>query len=123
MNSVGWFEIYCEDLTRAAAFYGAVFQCEFEPNEFDDGDLEMRMFPGDYSAYGATGALCKWSKAKPGVGGTTVYFSCEDCAVEESRVADAGGVVVQPKYDIGRHGFVSMIQDTEGNLIGLHSMK
>ncbi len=42
-----------------------------------------------------------------------VYFSCEDCAVEEARVEAAGGSVVRPKYSIGDHGFVSIASDTE----------
>jgi predicted enzyme related to lactoylglutathione lyase len=30
--------------------------------------------------------------------------------------------VVRPKHQIGEHGFVSLAVDTEGNMIGLHSM-
>ena len=52
-----------------------------------------------------------------------VYFSCEDCAVEESRTVAAGGQVAKPKYSIGEHGFVSLIIDTEGNMVGLHSQR
>jgi predicted enzyme related to lactoylglutathione lyase len=60
---------------------------------------------------------------KPGTGGTLVYFACEDCANEASRVVDAGGQVLQQKFQIGEHGFCSIVMDTEGNTIGLHSMK
>ena len=52
-----------------------------------------------------------------------MYFSVEDCAVEEARVADAGGQVVRPKFSIGEFGFVTVCQDTEGNMFGLNSMK
>lgn len=52
-----------------------------------------------------------------------VYFNCEDCAVEESRVAAAGGRVFKPKFSIGQYGFVALVHDTEGNLIGLHSLR
>ena len=54
---------------------------------------------------------------------TIVYFTCEDCSVEESRVAAAGGSVQRSKMSIGEYGFVSLVTDTEGNMIGLHSMK
>jgi predicted enzyme related to lactoylglutathione lyase len=30
--------------------------------------------------------------------------------------------VYVPKTDIGEHGFIAIIGDTEGNSIGLHSM-
>jgi predicted enzyme related to lactoylglutathione lyase len=38
-----------------------------------------------------------------------------------ARVEAAGGSVVQGKTDISPHGFVAIIRDTEGNLVGLHS--
>jgi predicted enzyme related to lactoylglutathione lyase len=54
---------------------------------------------------------------------TMVYFQCEDCAVEGSRVAAAGGKVVREKLSIGQYGFIVLAHDTEGNMIGLHSMR
>lgn len=60
---------------------------------------------------------------KPGSGGTLVYFACENCATETARVEDAGGKVLQAKFQIGEHGFVSIVMDTEGNTIGFHSNK
>jgi predicted enzyme related to lactoylglutathione lyase len=58
-----------------------------------------------------------------GPGGTIVYFASNDCAVELSRVAGAGGQVLQEKMSIAEYGFVALCIDTEGNTIGLHSMK
>ncbi len=51
-----------------------------------------------------------------------VYFSCDGCAVEEARVPGAGGAIVRPKFSIGDHGFVSIITDSEGTMVGLHSV-
>ncbi len=73
--------------------------------------------------YGAAGALVKSAYANPGVGGTMVYFSVENCAVGESRVAAAGGKVIRPKFSIGDFGWVTLCQDTEGNMFGLNSMQ
>ena len=53
---------------------------------------------------------------------TLVYFGCEDCAVEAARVASAGGTVHRDKFSIGQYGFIALVIDTEGNMIGLHSM-
>ncbi len=69
------------------------------------------------------GALTKSAHAGLGVGGTIIYFGVEDCAVQQARVAEAGGVVVRPKFSIGEFGFVVLVQDTEGNMIGFNSMK
>ena len=124
INPVNWFEIYTNDLERASAFYQAVFQVEFQ--SLDDptgGGLRMMLFPFDPERPGSSGALAHTPDIPAGGNSTIVYFSCEDCAVEESRVVDAGGQVIRSKMSIGEHGFVSILNDTEGNVIGLHSMK
>ena len=58
-----------------------------------------------------------------GGGGTLVYFSCEDCAAEVARTIKNGGKVFKDKFAIGEYGFIALVIDTEGNMIGLHSMK
>jgi len=60
---------------------------------------------------------------KAGGNSTLIYFSCEDCAVEESKVEAAGGRIQKPKMSIGEYGFISLAIDSEGNMFGLHSMK
>ncbi len=52
-----------------------------------------------------------------------VYFSCSDCSVEESRVEKFEGRMDRHKMSIGEYGFISLVFDTEGNRIGLHSLK
>ncbi|HTO14629.1 MAG TPA: VOC family protein [Edaphocola sp.] len=122
-NPFTWVEIYVEDMTRAQKFYETVFQIKMitmqTPGEF--GDLEMLSFPWAPGEGNISGALCKTNDMKPGVGGTLVYFTCEDCAIETERVEKAGGKVLQAKFPIGEHGFCSVIMDTEGNNIGFHS--
>lgn len=123
MNQVGWFEVYVEDMPRAVAFYNAVFDTQLEFYPAEGGDLEMWMFPFTPGAPNAGGALVKSDFNGPSDKGTLVYFSCDDCAVEEARAAQAGAQVVMPKMAIGENGFVSLIKDSEGNTIGLHSLK
>ena len=123
MNAIGWFDIYLTDLDRAVEFYQTVLQCKLEPIGDPTGETQMMSFPADMGAYGAGGALSKSPHAGPGVGGTIVYFNSEDCAVEESRVEAAGGQIVRPKFSIGEFGFVSLCMDTEGNMVGIASMK
>ena len=90
---------------------------------FTTGETQMMSFAGDMQAYGAAGALVKTEHAKPGPGGTQVYFSVEECATQQERVSDAGGTVIRPKFSIGQFGFVVLCKDTEGNMIGFNSMK
>lgn len=123
-NPVGWFEIYVQDLDRAKAFYEAVFKVAL--NRLDSPTpmpgLEMLAFPMNMEGSGASGAIVKMEGCPSGGMGTLVYFSCEDCANEASRVDAAGGSVCKPKMSIGEYGFIALVMDTEGNLIGLHSM-
>jgi len=123
MNAVGWFDIYVSDMERAVVFYEAVLGQKLEEIGDPTDETQMMSFPGDMKSYGASGALVKSAHATPGTGGTQVYFSVEDCSVEESRVAEAGGKVIRPKFSIGEFGWVTLCQDTEGNMFGLSSMK
>ena len=70
-----------------------------------------------------TGALVKMEGADSGGNSTIIYFSCEDCAVEQARVPVAGGQILRKKWSIGEYGFVALVVDSEGNTIGLHSLK
>ena len=122
MNAVAWFDIYVNDLDRAVAFYETVLDQKLEAMGDPTGETQMMSFPADMSAYGAAGALTKSEHASPGTGGTVIYFSSQDVAVEEGRVAKAGGKVIRPRFSIGEFGWVSLCQDTEGNVFGLNSM-
>lgn len=124
-NPISWFEIYVDDMPRAKKFYEAVLKISLEKLDTPSdalGDMEMQAFPSSMDLYGASGSLVKMKGFPAGGNSTLVYFGCEDCAVEESRVADAGGKVTRGKISIGDYGFISLVVDTEGNMIGLHSM-
>jgi predicted enzyme related to lactoylglutathione lyase len=122
-NAVGWFDIYVTDLKRACAFYEAVLGCKLQAMEDPTSETQMRAFPAEMSAYGASGALVKSHHGRPGAGGTLVYFSVEDCAIQEALVAKSGGQVLRPKFSIGAFGWVTLCMDTEGNPFGLNSRK
>lgn len=124
-NPVGWFEIYVNDIARAKQFYEAVFNIQLSeltpPSE--GNSLQMWAFPSDMQVYGASGALVKMSGITAGANSTLIYFSCEDCANEAARIGEAGGKIHESKTSIGEYGFIVLAFDTEGNMIGLHSMK
>jgi hypothetical protein len=120
-NPVGWFEIYVQNLDRAKTFYQKTFEITLE--RLDGTDLEMWVFPMLPNGAGCPGAIVKMDGKGSGAGGTIIYFSCDDCAVESERASKAGGSIVRGKFSIGKYGFIAFIHDTEGNLIGLHSMR
>ena len=122
-NPVVWFEIYVQDMARAQKFYETVLGGKLEKLGDPTDSSEMMAFPGDREKYGANGALVKMDGAPSGGNSTLVYFGCEDCADEGSRVASAGGRVEREKMSIGEYGAIVLAVDTEGNMFGLHSMK
>lgn len=127
-NPVVWFEIYVQDMQRAKKFYEAVLNIKLEKMSAPTADMNMEMwtFPSDrataQTSYGACGMLVKMDGFPSGGGGTVIYFSCQDCATEISRVAQNGGTVVKEKMPIGEYGFIALASDTEGTMIGFHSM-
>ncbi|SDY68535.1 VOC family protein [Nitrosomonas sp. Nm33] len=86
-------------------------------------EIELWAFPMVKDARGASGALVKMKDGPSGGNCVLVYFMCTDCAVEATRAAASGGQIVREKMSIGQYGFISLVVDTEGNMIGLHSMQ
>lgn len=123
-NPVNWFEIYVDNIDRAKKFYANVLGKEMIDMP-TPGDMDMKMvsFPWVEGGVNATGALVQTESIKAGGNSTVVYFQTDDCLAEQNRVEKSGGTVVQPKFQIGEHGFCAICLDTEGNMFGLHSMK
>ena len=120
MNPIGWFEIYVQDMGRAKAFYESVFNVKLE--KLNDEQPELWKFPQSMTSYGASGALASVEGMPSGGNSTLVYFTCDDCADELARVTGAGGKIMKEKFSIGEYGHIGLAFDTEGNMIGLHSL-
>ncbi|MCH6233390.1 VOC family protein [Cognataquiflexum rubidum] len=124
-NPAVWFEIYVSDINRAKKFYEQVFDLKLSdlPTPSDlQGEMKMLAFPSEMEQHGASGALVEMKGFEAGGNSTIVYFYSADCAVEEERIEQAGGKVLQNKFPIGEYGFCSVVMDTEGNTIGFNSM-
>ena len=121
-NAINWFEIPVTDMTRARKFYSAILGVEITP--MADAPTPYAFFPVEMTQSSVGGALSQDGGQKPSQDGTVVYLNCDpDLAVVERRVEAAGGKVLLPKMSIGENGFMAFILDTEGNKVGLHSMK
>ena len=94
-NPFTWVEIYVDDMSRAQKFYETVLEIQMSALPMPEGMGEMQMvsFPWAEGERNISGALVKMQDMKPGAGGTLVYFACDDCSVEESRIEKAGGKV------------------------------
>lgn len=123
---VVWFEIYVDNMSRAQKFYEEVFQTKLEKLPMPDtmGSMLMHAFPSsENSKWAAAWALVYMEGCKSGWSSTIVYFSSEDCSIEESRVINAGGKIHRKKTSLWDYGNMTLAVDTEWNMIGIHSMK
>ena len=120
-NALNWFEIPAIDFSRAKTFYEKVLDIAIEPMAM--GPVTMGMLSSDPNAVG--GAIVHGDGGSPSQNGTLVYLNGgDDLAPVLARVVEAGGSIVVPKTEIGNDfGFFAHFLDTEGNKVGLHSMK
>lgn len=123
-NPIGWVEIPVTDLDRAEAFYQDYFGFKLDRQPEKNG-WTMSWFPMDQSGYGSGATLMKCENSKPSSQGILIYFTAPEPTIEESlKKAESMGIeILTPKTDIGEHGFFAIIKDTEGNQLGIHSMK
>lgn len=117
MDSVNWFEIPVSNMDRAAKFYGELVGSPLRRDNFHD---IPHAFVGN-GAHGPVGALVKDPGNKPSPDGNVVYLGSADIEAAIARVKPLGAEVLVPKTDIGEHGFIAVLRDSEGNRIGLHT--
>ena len=109
------------NLERAKKFYETVFNIHLADFPTEWG--KQSGFPFENEGPNITGALVEKEEYVANANNTIVYFASQDCITEETRVESAGGKIIRHKMSIGEFGFVSILMDTEGNTIGLHSGK
>jgi len=115
---VEWFEIPAIDFDRAARFYGAVMQ----------GPIVTRAMPPYTLGFLPTGdgvgsgAIVVGPDVKPSRDGVLLYLAAgPDPDAALARVRAAGGTVLQEKTAIAEYGFMARFEDSEGNVLALHS--
>jgi uncharacterized protein len=118
-SRVVWFEIPAADMDRACRFYETVLATSLNRGQF--GPETLAVFPHEKPAI--SGCINQQGQ-QPSASGTVVYLNADpDLDAALARVAPAGGKVVVPKTALPPGmGFYARIQDTEGNLVGLHAI-
>ena len=121
-NAINWFEIPVTDFDRAKKFYEMLFGSELHVMEAMG--MKSGFFPADMMNGGVGGSIIAGENYAPSKKGTLIYLNGgEDLAVPLAKVQEAGGKIILPKTGIGQNGFMAHFEDSEGNKIGLHSMK
>jgi len=121
-NALNWFEIPALDIQRSKKFYETIFNIEMIYMEMMDS--KMAMFPFEPGAGKASGAIVEGKHHKPSGEGTFVYLNANPKMDDVlTRVEAAGGKIIEAKFSIGKNGNIAYIMDTEGSVVGIHSME
>ena len=118
-HAIHWFEVFVSDLDRAVRFYQTMLAVELRRTSEDGRPMALFASAGES---GVGGALVRQVGREPTPSGVIVYLDADgklDACL--ARVEGAGGRVVMAKTDIGPPGFIALVRDSEGNLVGLHS--
>ena len=117
-NTINWYEIPTTDLERAAKFYEAMLGITLKREVFFG--TPHAIFMRAEGSKGVGGSLVANPKLKPGGGGVVYLDARGDLAGALERAPKAGGKVLMPSTSIGPMGTIALVQDTEGNTVGLH---
>ena len=119
-NQFVWVDIPVLDLDRAVGFYSAVLGAEVQKQEFQG--MTFALLPGADGDGVVSGCLFTKNDEKPSDHGMLVYLNAQGRLDEAiSAVESNGGKVLQPRHQIGPHGFRAVVLDSEGNRVALHS--
>ncbi len=121
-NAINWFEIPVKNFSKAKTFYESILGAEMQLMEAMG--MKSAFFPADMENGSIGGCIIEGQGYEPTNKGSLVYLNGgDDLTGVLSRVENAGGKITLPKTAIGQNGFMAHFEDTEGNKIGLHSMK
>jgi len=113
MARIVHFELPYDDAERARKFYEDVFDWQIQ------GWGEMptyQLATTGKDGLGIDGAL--YQRRQPDLG-VLVYVTVRDLVEALARAERAGATVIQPKTQIGGVGWSAVLQDPEGNMLGL----
>jgi predicted enzyme related to lactoylglutathione lyase len=122
---VSWFEVPATDLERARTFYESVLGLTLKYEATETADA-MYIFPVERHPErpAVTGALIHRPSQQNQRQSSVVYLDCSGKLQQVlARVPSAGGAIILPSSPVpGGFGYFACIRDTEGNMIGLHSV-
>lgn len=120
-NALNWFEIPVKNFNKAKKFYETILGSEMQ--QMEAMGMKSAFFPADMEN-GIGGCIVEGQGYEPSNKGSLIYLNGgEDLSVPLSKVEKAGGKITLAKTSLGPNGYMAHFEDTEGNKIGLHSVK
>jgi hypothetical protein len=118
MASFGFFQVPADDVGRAKKFYQLLLGWKIEPDtDLEDTSLQWQNVISGKPEKGMMnkGGLYK----RMGPGPIMNFALVDDVDKVLAKVEKPGGKVIMPKNEIKNVGTVAVIQDTEGNILGV----
>jgi uncharacterized protein len=124
MANIAYFEVPADDVDRAKHFYHTLLGWKIEPTKNPEPAMASLQYQDvitgeqESTPMGGTlnmGGMYKRQMAEPIIN----YVMVDDIDSKIAKVEKLGGKIVVPKREIQSVGTIVIIQDTEGNAIGL----
>ena len=123
MANIAYFEIPADDVERAKRFYHSLLGWKIEPTKapMDPAMVASMQYQDVSTGDAKEGTMSMGGMYKRQMPDTPIinYVIVEDFDKVLAKVEKLGGKIVMPKMEIKSVGLTAIIQDTEGNVIGL----
>jgi len=117
---ITWASIPSSDFDRAVKFYTEVTGLKLEVKGEGEQKMATSLSESEWNDTIGFGITAD-STIKPGPNGPRLYIAASDMEDLLGKVEENGGKVLVPKTAMGEMGFWGLMEDSEGNHIGLHS--
>ena len=118
-NSLAWYDINVSNLERAVAFYSKLLDGELKIEA--QGGMKFAVLPHE-GEEGLAGCLAQVEDFVPCTNGILIYLDVDSRIIDATRIArENGGKVISDIQEVAPWGYMSIILDSEGNKIALHS--
>ena len=121
MANIAYFEVPADNVGRAKKFYHSLFGWNIEPTKTPGAAMKSMEYQDISTGEPQEKTLSMGGMYKRQMPGTPFvpYVMVEDIDKVIAKVEKLGGKMVMPKMKIESVGFTAIIQDTEGNVIGI----
>lgn len=115
-GTFGWNELMTPDLEAAKAFYARVAGWTYQDLEMDEGNYTLAFVEGNPTP---VAGLMHWPADQSGSNDWFAYINVGDIDAALAATRAAGGTVSREKFHIENTGWIAIVKDAAGTMIGL----